>query len=574
MALNMNLPNVPSGPPGAPQNSNTRPLGELSKARREALKRHNEEVPIILSNLTPITKYYSAADKVLDQFKKHLEAGELDDAYVIGRRFALFSTASLPKHHYYTSPNHTLLRLKNQKDADWVTRGLERIVQVMDRQELQKQKEEQDRRRQREEEERHKALEWQKKTRERLLAVTSARFGDIDANDSALDMDSKLAKLNALFPKDGDQPAVGVDNRVPVQICDNHDLPLPRPIAPPLVDGTMNDQDLALFYSTSALQQLKSNGATPMFSYEEPPNYTDLFLDSLKTPSSPSLEDQSFSFTSIPTAPSLPSRTPVRELRVKFSDELESLLSLKTIEIIKLATYQGRLSSTPRYDSTNGCTVISPLIVATHIYPQHQLKTMNPLQRPATYRRGISNMDINEIIDKRAPPILQMVRAKLGLEQHALIIPSDVHDYLVDEQILPQEKFVGVCGGNILNPDHWKTMVDMLLNGKEGDDKVDSRKQKIGAALFFRDHVVSIIKIPLGNGASYFDLIDSLPSPKAGGMASRTRCKDLSSFETLLQWYACSKFSEAHCNFIDANEWNDGMCDFDPRVFQGFIWAE
>lgn len=85
---------------------------------------------------------------------------------------------------------------------------------------------------------------------------------------------------------------------------------------------------------------------------------------------------------------------------------------------------------------------------------------------------------------------------------------------------------------------------------------------------------MSIIKIPLGNGASYFDLIDSLPSPKAGGMASRTRCKDLSSFETLLQWYACSKFSEAHCDFIDANEWNDGMCDFDPRVFQGFIWAE
>ncbi|KAL3805146.1 hypothetical protein HJC23_003374 [Cyclotella cryptica] len=570
----MNLPNVPSGPPGAPQNNHKAdapPLGELSKSRRDALKRHNQEVPIPLSNLTPITKYYSAADKVLEQFKKHLEVGELDDAYIIGRRFALFSTASLPNHHYYTSPNHAQLRIKNQRDAEWVTRGLERIVQVMDRQELQRQREEEDKRRQREEEERRKALEWQKKTRERLLAVRSARLGDLDSDDSALDMDSKLAKLNALFPKDGNHHALQVDNHQEVEIFDNTQLPLPQPVAPPLVEGTMNDQDFALFYSTSAMQQLKSNGATPMFVNEELPNYSDLFLDSLKTPSSPSLEDR---FTSLPTAPSLPSRTPVRELRRKYSDEFESLLSLKTIEIIKLATYQGRLSSTPRYDSTNGCTVISPLIVATHIYPQHQHNIINSFHKQATYKRGISNMDINEIIDKRAPPILQTVRAKLGLDQHALIIPSDVHDYLVDEQILPQEKFVGVCGGNILNPGHWKTLMDMLLNGKEGDEKIDPRKQKIGAALFFRDHVVSIIKIPLGNGASYFDLIDSLPTPMAGGMASRTRCKDQSSLETLLQWYACSKFSDAHCDFIDANEWNDGMCDFDPRVFQGFIWAE
>jgi hypothetical protein len=237
------------------------------------------------------------------------------------------------------------------------------------------------------------------------------------------------------------------------------------------------------------MQQLKTNGATPMFANEEPPNYTDLFLDSLKTPSSPSLEDAAFLFTSIPTTPSsLTSRTPVRELRRKLSDELESLLSSKTIEIIKLATFQGRLSSTPRYDSTNGCTVISPLIVATHIYP---IKTANSSNQPATYKRGISNMDINEIIDKRAPPILQTVRAKLGLEQHALIIPSDVHDYLVDERILPQEKFVGVCGGNILNPDHWKVLMDMLLNGRGGDEKVDPRKQKIGAGEF-REEIILI----------------------------------------------------------------------------------
>lgn len=93
-------------------------------------------------------------------------------------------------------------------------------------------------------------------------------------------------------------------------------------------------------------------------------------------------------------------------------------------------------------------------------------------------------------------------------------------------------------------------------------------------AFFFRDHVISILKIPLGNGACYYDLIDSLPSSLAGGMAVRIRCKDQSALESVLQWYALSKFSEAHCDFIDANEWNDGMCDFDPRVFQGFVWSE
>ena len=116
-------------------------------------------------------------------------------------------------------------------------------------------------------------------------------------------------------------------------------------------------------------------------------------------------------------------------------------------------------------------------------------------------------MEINEVIDKRAPPILTTVRSKLGLNEHALIIPSDVHDHLVDEKILPQEKFVGVCGGNILDFKHWSGVIDMMVSGR-GDE--NAAMQKSGAAVFFRDHVISLLKIPLGNGACYFDLIDSL----------------------------------------------------------------
>ena len=241
---------------------------------------------------------------------------------------------------------------------------------------------------------------------------------------------------------------------------------------------------------------------------------------------------------------------------------------------MRLGTYQGRLgASNPRYDSTNGCAVISPLVVATHINPQfNNAKT-------ASY--GVSNSAINEIIDKRAPPVLQKVRAKLGLNKHALIIPSDVHDYLVDERILPQDNFVGVCGGDILNEHHLGELVTMLVNGNEesnndkhgAKDGKGRRKRKAGAALFFREHVVSVLQIPLGNGACYYDLVDSLPSARTGGMASRTRCKDLAGLRAALRWYASGKFSEAHCAFIDANAWDDGMCDFDPRVFQGFCWA-
>ena len=126
----MDFPTAPCGPPGNSNSANSIPpqppaFGDPSKRRRDLLKKH-EQPPIILSNLCPIGKYYASADKVFVQFKAHLATQQLDDAYIIGRRFALFSTVSLPKHDYYKSPKPELvaLRLKNQKDAQWVTRGL------------------------------------------------------------------------------------------------------------------------------------------------------------------------------------------------------------------------------------------------------------------------------------------------------------------------------------------------------------------------------------------------------------------------------------------------------------------
>jgi len=607
----MDFPSAPSGPPGRPAGDSSTashhtngngvnlpppPLppparGDPSKPRRDALKRQ-ERPPIPLSNFCPIDKYYDAADKVLVQFKAHLANMELDEAYIIGRRFALFSTVSLPGHDYYKSPRSELisLRLKNQKDAQWVTRGLERIVEVMDKQEIDKRKEEAEKLRKQKEEDKKKRLEWEESMRQRLGAGESSGFGK-ESDDGTLDMASKLEKLNALFPQDELPPPP--PTAPPEPSVDQELPPLPPPVAPPLA----SDQELALLNSTLAAQELQSDGATPWYS-DEPPSYTDLFLDTLRT-STPSVvvtpqELAELERLPTPIAPPKPKpalRTPIRVMQKNCLRQMQILQSSKQIEIIRLGTYQGRIgASNPRFDSTNGCAVISPLVVATHIYPQHVNKQKQHLNQrfkhttTNTSQYGVSNSDIKEIIDRRAPPILQTVRSKLGLNKHALIIPSDVHDYLVDEHILPQDKFVGVCGGDIMNKEHTNELVTMLANGKEepvggkngkgGSFRRSARKGKVGAALFFREHVVSIVKIPLGNGACYYDLVDSLPSAGAGGMASRTRCKDLSSFEALLRWYASSKFSESNCDFIDDNEWDAGMCDFDPRVFQGFVWAE
>ena len=104
---------------------------------------------------------------------------------------------------------------------------------------------------------------------------------------------------------------------------------------------------------------------------------------------------------------------------------------IKKISIYNLGTHQGRLKE-PGKESTNGCTVISALVAQNH------LKT-----GPA-----IPNSKIESVIDIDAPPILRKVRVKLGLTGDALIIPSDVNDYFVDNNMLKPPCFsCSVAGG-------------------------------------------------------------------------------------------------------------------------------
>ncbi len=256
---------------------------------------------------------------------------------------------------------------------------------------------------------------------------------------------------------------------------------------------------------------------------------------------------------------------PISSLKYNIMHEYQTLQRMQKVQVFQLGTYQGKYSGSGR-DSTNGCTVISPLVAIHHL--------------SNTAGASLPDAVIERVIDEVAPKILVKVRRKLGLAGQALIIPSDVHDFLVDEKILKQEMFVGVCGGNIIDGDHLNEFIRLLEDGEEAPNSKKCEEEKIGpkkiaAALFFHEHVVSILKVVLPDGTTWYDLVDSLPRSSNGQMGgTRTRCKDLGSFQALLQWYAINKFSPADEKYIDTNQWDDIMCNFDPRVFQAFVWKE
>ena len=223
-----------------------------------------------------------------------------------------------------------------------------------------------------------------------------------------------------------------------------------------------------------------------------------------------------------------------------------------------MSTFQGKYPS-----STNGCTVIAPLLVMHHLFGDGH---------------GIADAKIDEVIDKEAAAILPQVRSQLGLTKDALIIPSDVHDYMIKEGYFNQDQFAGVCGGNITNDEDIKKIHRML------NENGQNKGKKLAGALFFHGHVIAILKTNFPDGRISYDVIDSLPSAltitgtkdESGWekCAARITCKDTESFLTTLKWYAFSRFSDDDCAYIAAYEWDEEYANFDPRVFQLFVWAD
>jgi hypothetical protein len=79
-------------------------------------------------------------------------------------------------------------------------------------------------------------------------------------------------------------------------------------------------------------------------------------------------------------------------------------------------------------DSTNGCTVIAPLVGYRHIKWGEQ---------------SLPDSHVEHVIDADCPPILRDVRAKFSLPSGAFVVPADVHDFLFDKKLLEEVKREG-----------------------------------------------------------------------------------------------------------------------------------
>ena len=59
-----------------------------------------------VSSIFLISKYYNVIEIIQVTFYKAYLSGELDQAYIYGKRYATMAMCSIPKHEYYSSPAH------------------------------------------------------------------------------------------------------------------------------------------------------------------------------------------------------------------------------------------------------------------------------------------------------------------------------------------------------------------------------------------------------------------------------------------------------------------------------------
>lgn len=536
---------------------------EPSSARRRQLREAEANAGTIptVSNFFPLERYYEAADKVLQTFETAYSKKRLDEAYVYGIRFCDFCVNGIVKHDYYKSSKFAARKAQTNARVDAVLTKLEQVADWMDEEEIKKAfQREAILRRQREDRARkQKELESKRLADiEKRLAKQKADFSNFhnqegkggNVEESAMAKLLKLSQPTAQHPV----PSPGSKSQKSVSFQQDPDGQLYKSdsgegLPPPIVPPGLLDE-LSVLPSPSAEVD------------ETPPSYQDII--SKQSYFGPGAVEHKTSSTakatlSTPQAPSYDSilkkqhlkpapvkrKLSLRQYISRASTKYQEYLQRGRIQISVLNTYQGRISG-----STNGCTVISACVVSKHLQG-----------------RGVTDAEIQTIIDQDCIPLLGAIRRKVGLGGASLIIPSDVHDYMVDHKLLYQHKFVGASGGNICDPDHLQEVYKML-QGEPGK----TQHLKAGATLFFREHVISIVKFPTSPTEAVYDLVDSLPT--VNGKASRTRCDSIKSLKVLLEWYTTHKFSESNIAHMERNRWDDAMADFDPRVFQAFAWAD
>jgi hypothetical protein len=501
-----------------------------------------------VSNFFSIERYYDASDKLLQTFEMSYESQHLDNAYVFGRRYCTFCIDGIAKHDYYRAKTFESRRNQSNKRVDDVLIKLERIRKLMDAVEVERkqkmmaliarQKEEQLKKQRELEQKRiddlQKRIEKQK--------ISSVGVSSISLEESALAKLQRLSQPQTVQQLPKHHLPAEPDGHLLSQISSDsstNDLPpplLPPSLLPPSNDGKEN-QNKNNFHPPSYNSILKSSSYFgPSMGNSSTATAT---TTELKQPSAPSYDQ-------VVDQTKKQKRLPIRQHITQTKAKHRKYQQEGKIQISPLRTYQGRVSG-----STNGCTVISACVVSNHMESH----------------AGISAVQIQSVIDSDCVPLLSAIRKKLGLGYASLIIPSDVHDYMVDHKLLYQHKFSGVAGGNITNPAHLGDLIN-LLQGEPGK----TTQYKSGATLFFREHVISIVKYPKNANDAVYDMIDSLPT--CNGRGSRTRCHSLDALKVHLEYYSACKFSDSNIKYIEHNRWDDVMADFDPRVFQSFVWTD
>jgi hypothetical protein len=176
-----------------------------------------------------------------------------------------------------------------------------------------------------------------------------------------------------------------------------------------------------------------------------------------------------------------------------------------------------------------------------------------------------------------AVPLLLAIRKNLAYDTTAgYIAPNEMIDDFVERNLLRQSQFEDTAGGNILDPNHLGDFIKLISVGKDGDAPWN---RKAAAILFFRQHIISIVKYPVGPEQVSYDLVDSLPRGESQRHATRTVCRDVDSLLVLLRRYTTKQFTEENCAHIDRNSFSayasTGAGDTtDPRAFQGFAWSD
>lgn len=602
-------------------------------------------------SFTEIEKLYSLNNQLLEVFDHYYTAavdtggdsGHYQVAYTVGLQFVETALLEIPQHGYYhsTKKSSTDQRLRSTKDAYHVTQLLQKML-TRDTEEVNNKKNSKESLR------RVQKLAWLANEHQRsavsrypippaagavltdsepqlVLRSPTATINDKDAQPRSLfcDLTSYSDFISRICPVSLDEyysdkkfddvntPTMQLN---PSSASSNlQSIPnLERVSAHSETSSssTSSNMELNRVLHLSGLQiyQHQSQSPTPppiSSRVDDNTNYVrdlEICTREMDSPTSP------LSIGQTSTALMSENRKMAQHYHGRFS-ELRNKRQNNGIQIYKIPTFQGRIPG-----SINGCTVIAPLLCISFFNEAHNGSSKDGL--------GLSDEAIEHVIDVMTPTLLPRVRGHLGLCKDAFIVPSDVHDYLIDHNYLSTCQFVNVVGGNIFDDDHLNELIASLTQDSPQSSSLHGKR--IGATLFFLEHVVAIHRLQrvvtssFNNSSScvtncssrsreiqnqviqsdeevFFELIDSLPHegtfqqfyhhPYAVGehnrpsvqheeqYSARMRCYDVTSFKVMLRWYAYSKLSDQNFSYMDQYSWDNAKTDFDPRVFQAFVWS-